>query len=558
MLQSIMTSKISKNSLVISLVKPLKRPMAFGLFLAVSTAIASPAFAGQKPSWSSSQSLPGLSASQIAGDVEGRFDPLTGRTEYIAADFDPFEENSQITGSARLRSAAGGISRDGVNVSGGAYLDLGVMYAAASRDPYDSKGLQHAVYLNGQPVDVMTYDVQTLDCTRDITHVSYDSGYYSGAGYGYVGGIYRPYPRYRGHSHYYSFIDRIRYGAWRGTRHNYNRYPSYDRRHGDRYRDRNRDRHRDRDRDRHRDRDGTGFVGLVLGERDRDRNRDRNRDRDRDRRGEDRDRTRNLTDAQIGTLRDRLEDRADRHVDQDRRRDPRRVRPDDGVSVTTRTVIRPDMMGDRRLREDRSNRNETRPVKAPVKRPTMRVLQPIKNHVRPAAEPARAETRSARPAPAARPAPRPTRSAPPRSERSSSSNRSDRSRSSRPDKSRSNNSSSRSSSRSRGGNMFGGRTPSRTRDYYPSGSQTQTYVDQRCVKEERLSLHIPAERLDAARFDGLSLALLDNYGNDIPVYIPPNYIEGFVTANPYMRRNTHYPSRPYSGPVYNGYPKSGG
>jgi len=71
-------------------------------------------------------------------------------------------------------------------------------------------------------------------------------------------------------------------------------------------------------------------------------------------------------------------------------------------------------------------------------------------------------------------------------------------------------------------------------------------------------LHIPAERLDAARFDGLSLALLDHYGNDIPVYIPPNYIEGFVRANPYMRRNTNYQAQPYSGPVYSGYPKIGG
>jgi len=194
-------------------------------------AYADNSYAPAENSYSASQSLPGLSPGQVAAEVEARFDPLTGRTEYIAKDFDPFEGDTSIAGSALLRSASTGISRDGLNVSGGAYLDVSVMYTAASRDPYDSKGVEHAVFMNGEPVNVMTYDVQTLDCTRDITRVTYDDGYYSGASYGYVGGVYRHYPRYRGHNHYRGHRDRIRYGDWRGNRHNFHGYHGYDSRH---------------------------------------------------------------------------------------------------------------------------------------------------------------------------------------------------------------------------------------------------------------------------------------------------------------------------------------
>jgi len=50
-----------------------------------------------------------------------------------------------------------------------------------------------------------------------------------------------------------------------------------------------------------------------------------------------------------------------------------------------------------------------------------------------------------------------------------------------------------------------------------------------------------ADRLTAARFDGLSLVLLDHSGQDVPIYIPPNYIEGFIQANPYMSSGYHQP-----------------
>ena len=55
-------------------------------------------------------------------------------------------------------------------------------------------------------------------------------------------------------------------------------------------------------------------------------------------------------------------------------------------------------------------------------------------------------------------------------------------------------------------------------------------VDVQCAREEMLSIHIPQERLDAARFDGLTVLVLDRQGQEVPVFVPPNYIEGFRQA----------------------------
>ena len=55
-------------------------------------------------------------------------------------------------------------------------------------------------------------------------------------------------------------------------------------------------------------------------------------------------------------------------------------------------------------------------------------------------------------------------------------------------------------------------------------------VDVQCAREEMLTVHIPQERLDAARFDGLTVLVLDRNGQELPVFVPPNYIEGFRQA----------------------------
>lgn len=61
-----------------------------------------------------------------------------------------------------------------------------------------------------------------------------------------------------------------------------------------------------------------------------------------------------------------------------------------------------------------------------------------------------------------------------------------------------------------------------------------------CALEDQLVLFIPNDRLDAARFDGLTLILRDvtydprsgqtTVYDERPLYIPPNYIEGFRLA----------------------------
>ena len=55
-------------------------------------------------------------------------------------------------------------------------------------------------------------------------------------------------------------------------------------------------------------------------------------------------------------------------------------------------------------------------------------------------------------------------------------------------------------------------------------------VDVQCAREELLTVHISQERLDAARFDGLTVFVLDRAGHELPIYVPPNYIEGFRQA----------------------------
>ena len=80
--------------------------------------------------------------------------------------------------------------------------------------------------------------------------------------------------------------------------------------------------------------------------------------------------------------------------------------------------------------------------------------------------------------------------------------------------------------------------PRRQRNFFPAlggfqhsqNNYGSVHTDYRCVREESVTLHIPQERLDAARFDGLTLVLVDNADRDVAVYIPPNYIEGFRQA----------------------------
>ena len=80
---------------------------------------------------------------------------------------------------------------------------------------------------------------------------------------------------------------------------------------------------------------------------------------------------------------------------------------------------------------------------------------------------------------------------------------------------------------------------------YSGGRDVVTQVDVDCAREEQLSLFIPAERLDAARFDGMTVIVLDQQGGEYPVFVPPNYIEGFKLA----RSGQSYGQQGYQQPA---------
>ncbi len=573
----------------------LSKPASLKSLLAMTTAfVLSPAVTGQaqsyqsypdvvvqttgvQPSYGSAQSLPDLSADAIAADVVSKFDPLSGRTEYLAQDFDPFEQDNQIAGTARLRSASSGMTRDGASVVGGAYLDLTVVYTSESRDPWDGKRLEHGVYMNGQPADYMSYDIQALDCQRDVTYVSYDDSYYRGASYGYLGGLYRPFPRYRGSSRYSRECDRIRYGNWRGLRNNYTNYSGYDRRWSSDRRLESEIRENireivtgeegsyiDGDFDSRSDRDNVQERDLIMRLRDQQSissynvvSPDRLGDRRLDERAEDLSnqpiarRQGSISTSRYSTKPAQSARRV-RELEQIRETGaaagvprlsnavPRLSSPRIAVPNQSREItppVRRAAPSERsRRRTTRAPRTEAPRVQAPraaaptVQAPRAQARTQAPTRSKPA--PSAASERRAKPS-----VPRSTRSnerAAPKPNRSSSNRSSDRSsnRSSSSRRSSSKPSSTRSMNRSFGDRM---RSPSpRNRRYYSGGSYADRYEQTRCIKEERITLHISEDRLLAARFDGLSIALLDQHGQDIPVYIPPNYVEGFIKANPYI------------------------
>ena len=71
-------------------------------------------------------------------------------------------------------------------------------------------------------------------------------------------------------------------------------------------------------------------------------------------------------------------------------------------------------------------------------------------------------------------------------------------------------------------------------------------VANHCAREEKLSVHISQDRLDAARFDGMTVIVLDRAGYELPVFIPPNYVEGFRQAvTPTQSKSSSYSASSY-------------
>lgn len=415
------------------------------------------------------QSFPDISPEEIARDVEKRYDQRTGETEYIAASFDPFEVDTELVGSASLRSARDATTIDGEIVSGGAFLDIAAVYTTDSPDSFDVRGFEEVDFMSGLPAGIIKHDSETLDCSRSTREVTYDDGYDRGASYGYIAGIYRIFPRYRGHRHYgwnRGQWRRGHYGTWRRghgkrTDDGWRRRRGYDgddvsrrRRGGD-----------DDVRRRRRGHDDDGVTRRRSGDRDVDRRRRRPSDEDvrRRRRGADGDGPR-------------------------RRRSTGSTKSTDAPIVYRRSPNVERATG----KPERRSRPAPRKSSPPVSRPRREQRVSPQPRSRPASKPAKPAV--SRPAPA---------------KVNRAVDRAFKQRNPGVDRSRV------------------------QRNYYPSRngySRTDVYVNYRCVKEETLRVHIPAERLDAARFDGFAVMLIDNAGREVPVFVPPNYVEGFRLA----------------------------
>lgn len=491
--------------------------------LLFTTALGATAFA---------QSLPEISPEKIARDVDRRYDERTGITEYVAQSFDPFENDETLAGSAALRSASEGVTIEGDVVRGGAFLDISTIYTTGSADPYDVRGYEEAVFTSGMPVGVMRYDSRNLDCSRDVREVRYDDGYYNGASYGYIAGIYRLFPRYRGHRDYGWRRGHNGYRGYGSWRRNGNGHGDVRRRSGGHGNDGvtrrrrggddgvNRRRPRDGDVDRRRPRDGNGDVTRrrpTTSDVDRPRRRPGNGDGVvRPRRTGDGDgdvRRRRPSEGSGDVTRRRPTtpdvDRPGRrpNVDRpDRRRTDRKAKDHEQRIVSRRRTNPEGVTAEpRREKVNRPKRRETAPVSRPrrdVRRDDVRRPKVQKPVSRPAvsrpkvSRPPRVSTPKSSPPPVSRPRV---------NKKADQTFRKERPRSNR----------------------------NKHRNFYPmvgGYSRTDVYVNARCVKEETLTVHIPQERLDAARFDGFAVILLDRAGREIPVFVPPNYVEGFRKA----------------------------
>lgn len=522
-------------------------------------------------------SLPDLSPEDIASDVQRDFNNRTGTTEFIAPTFDPFEQDSSMAGSVSLRSIGAPVTTiDGDVYNDGVMLDIAFYYNSPSDDPFDGRGFTDAAFLSGSLAPVVRRDRRILECSRNVRDVVYDHSYYYRPSlrlsffrpYRHYGGHYRfgrfdrPYWRNRGFGH-------RGHGGWgRSTFPRRGGYNSHDRR--DRRFDGRSDRRDDRVRDR-RDRRNDRDVNRRDRDRDTDRSRDRRRSNDNnsvvrmDRRGRmttgTNTRTPRAENAQTRNRDNRRNEarRSDSNRNEARRNEARNNRDASDRNQITRNERRSERRSENRntrrnngaARESRdmtpttrNNRGRANIQQARENRSAPRT----KSRPAPRRNQARSETRSApraepRSQPRLQPRSQPRsqpRAEPRRSNRSSGSKRSPRSsgtiKSKRPNSKRS----------------------LRELNFFPKRSsfsrEVVRSVDVDCAREETLSVFIPNERLEAARFDGLTVLALDNKGQEYPIFVPPNYIEGFKLATgDGFASSTGVPaavSPTYQAPVY--------
>jgi len=486
-------------------------PLRVGLLsaaLLLTSALAAPAFANL---------MPELSPRQIASDVKIQYHPQTGVREFIAPSFDPFEDDRELAGSAQLRSASQTTTIDGHMVNSGAILDLSFYYNSNSADPYDNRGYEEAVFLSGDFALVTQRDNRVLECSENINDVVYYHEDYYAPSFGLS--LYRPYRHYSGFNAY----GHHGYGGFGGY-YGADRYYGNARGYGYSHRTRERRGMRGRTRMDRRDHE----TRRDEGRRNRHNDAQNDAQSERNNNAENTDRTRPRAETRRdGTVR-RRGSSANRRDHNYRRRggsgsEGSRTPFPDNSPLRTRHEVLPSYpsIGTNRdvPRASRSNgRDRARSIPQTA---TPRITAPT-----PSVSPPRASIPSA---PAARSTPRSERGRSARSER-----RQERARNTANTARESVRSSSRNNaSRGRKTSRSSGRRGVKMMGLFPMASlfgRKSRSVDTQCAREERLSLHIPQDRLNAARFDGITILVLDRSGHELPIFIPPNYIEGFRQA----------------------------
>lgn len=181
-----------------------------------------------------------------------------------------------------------------------------------------------------------------------------------------------------------------------------------------------------------------------------------------------------------------------------------------------------------------------RPVSRPAPRPTTgRTSRPVRRTPspvsRPAPKPAPAPRRTPVSRPTPKPAPKPapkrvSKPAPRESTKTSRPNRSSRSSKSgrffdrfAPDHSASN---TMTQLMNQSSTVRMGYFPRRGSSY----QQSEYYVSFQCLREERLRVFIPEDRLRAAERDGMVLYIRSLDGREDVLAVPPNYVRGFMIA----------------------------
>lgn len=443
-----------------------------------------------------------LMPAQIADDVTTAFHPRTGEKEWIAPTFDPFEDDDELAATVNLRSTAGARDLNGDTVTDGALLDISLFYTDVGDRRF---GLtRDAIFLNGDPVPTTLRDSRELECSSRVTERVYQYDRYDNSNASRHIWIR---PHYRGHRGF-------AYGGFGGSWGGYGTV---------RPRSRNNRRFQSRDDVR---RPPRGRSGTTPGPRQ-----DTNRatptpyyphsDPRLDGGDVIRPRPRGAAPRRTGSQTSRV--RSDVARDNPRVTEPPRlIAPDLRQTLprgqrrngSARSEPRRDANPTPRARDQAEPRSQPRSEPRPQQRPAQRVdPRPApRAERRPAPTPRPRSTEASTPAPTPRPRPVPKpRAAPKRPQQRS--NPSERSRVVH--------------------DMFPG-------DGYADAVVVQSQRD--CAREDQLSLFIPNDRLEAARFDGLTLILRDvtfdpktgqtTVYDECPLYIPPNYIEGFRLALP--------------------------